>query len=258
VTGTTIHPTAVVTAGAELGEGCEIGPYAIVEEGVTLGAGTRLDAHAMVRSGTVLGEGNVVHPFAVLGGDPQDRRYAGEPTRLVIGDRNVFREHVTVHRGTAHGGSVTRIGSGGLFMASVHVGHDAQVGDAVIFANGTLLAGHVAVGDHVVTGGQAAIAPFVRVGDRAFLAAGAMVERDVPPFVIASGDRARVRALNKVGLGRTGVPPASIAALEKAFVAIFRKGVPRAIAAAELHEHADPFVRMLVEAIERTAAAPAC
>lgn len=246
---TWIHRTAIVAPGAELGEGVEIGAFAIIEEGVVLGRGTVVEAHALVRTGTRLGAGNVVHPFAVLGGSPQDRRYDGEPTLLEIGDRNVFREHATVHRGTVQGGGVTRVGSGGLFMASVHVGHDAQVGDGVILANATLLAGHVTVGDHVVTGGHVAIAPFGKIGARAFLAGGAMVERDIPPFVIASGDRARVRALNKVGLQRGGVPAASITALEQAFTAIFRKGTPRAIAAAALRGHEDAFVRMLAEAV---------
>jgi UDP-N-acetylglucosamine acyltransferase len=244
-----IHPSALVAADAELGARVEIGPFAVIEPCVALGAGTRVEAHAIVRTGSRLGAGNVVHPFAVLGGAPQDRRHGGEPTRLEVGDRNVFREHVTVHRGTAHGGGVTRIGSDGLFMVGVHVAHDVVVGDAVILANNTLLGGHVTLGDHVVTGGHVAIAPFVRIGERAFLAGGAMVERDVPPFVIAAGDRARVRALNRVGLGRTGVPEASMAALERAFRAIFRGGTPQAVAAAALSGDPDPFVRRLVEAL---------
>jgi len=243
-----IHSAAIVSSAAELASGVEIGPFAVIEGDVVVGAGTRIEAHAMVRDGTRLGVNNVVHPFAVLGGEPQDRRHGGEATRLEIGDGNVFREHVTVHRGTAHGGGVTTIGSHGLFMVGAHVAHDCLVGDAVILANTTLLGGHVTLGSHVVTGGGVALAPFVRVGERAFLAGGAMVERDVPPFMIAAGDRARVRALNKVGLRRSGVPEASIARLELAFVAIFRRG-PRAVAAAALRDDADPFVRALVAAV---------
>lgn len=243
-----IHSSAIVASTASLGEGVEVGPFAVIEDGVVVGAGTRIEAHAMVRRGTRVGVNNVVHPFAVLGGEPQDRRHAGEETTLTIGDSNVFREHVTVHRGTAHGGGVTRIGSHGLFMVGAHVAHDCQLGDAVILANATLLGGHVALGDHVVTGGGVALAPFVQVGERAFLAGGAMVERDVPPFVIAAGDRARVRALNKVGLRRSGVPVASIARLADAFVAIFRVG-PRAVAAASLRDDDDPFVRALAAAV---------
>jgi UDP-N-acetylglucosamine acyltransferase len=243
-----IHPSSIVSASAELGEGVEVGAFAVIEDGVVLGAGTRIEAHALVRRGARLGVNNVVHPFAVLGGEPQDRRHAGEETRLEIGDGNVFREHVTVHKGTAHGGGVTRIGSHGLFMVGAHVAHDCLVGDAVILANTTLLGGHVTLGSHVVTGGGVALAPFVRVGERAFLAGGAMVERDVPPFVIAAGDRARVRALNKVGLRRSGVPEASIAELERAFVAVFRRG-PRVTAATALRDDADPFVRALAAAV---------
>ncbi|MFT3769034.1 MAG: acyl-ACP--UDP-N-acetylglucosamine O-acyltransferase [Minicystis sp.] len=244
-----IHPTAVVAPDATLGAGVSVGPFAIVEAGVQVGEGTRVDAHAILRSGTRLGARNVVHPFAVIGGDPQERTYAGEPTRLEIGDGNVFREHVTVHRGSPKGGGLTRIGSGCLFMAGVHVAHDCLVGDRIELANGTLLAGHVIVGDFVVAGGGVAVAPFVRVGSRAFLAAGAMVERDVPPFVIAAGDRARVRALNRVGLQRSGVPEASRAALERAFRLVFRGDAPRAVAAAALADDPDPFVRELAAAL---------
>jgi UDP-N-acetylglucosamine acyltransferase len=244
-----VHPTALIAPDAELGDEVSVGAFAVIEAGVILGRGTRIDAHAVVRSGTVMGEDNQVHPFAVLGGAPQDRRFQGEATRLLVGDHNVFREHVTVHRGTAHGGGTTRVGSFGLFMVGVHLAHDTEVGDRVILANNTLLGGHVAVGDHVVTGGQVAIAPFVRVGSRAFLAGGAMVERDVPPFVIAAGDRARVRALNRVGLERAGVPEASQRALAKAFSQIFRGKEPRAIAARALLAHEDAYVRELCEAV---------
>lgn len=246
---TSIHPTAHVEPSARIGRGAFVGPYAIIEAHVEIGDRCRIEAHSMVRSHTSLGPGNQIYPFTVLGGAPQDRRYAGEPTRLEVGADNVFREHVTVHRGTAHGAGVTRIGSGGLFMAGSHVGHDASVGDDVTLANGTLLGGHVKVGDHTVTGGHAAVAPFVRVGARAFLAGGAMVERDVPPFVIVSGDRARVRGLNKVGLERSGVPEASRAALARAFRAIFRAGAPRKTAAQALREDEDPYVQELVRFI---------
>ncbi len=240
-----VHPLALVAPDAELGAGVVVGPFAIVEPGVVLGAGTRVDAHAVVRRGTRLGARNVVHPFAVLGGDPQERAYAGEPTLLEIGDGNTFREHVTVHRGSLKGGGVTRIGGGSLFMVGVHVAHDCVLGDRIELANDVLLGGHAALGDHVAMGGGAAVGPFVRVGTRAFVAAGAMVEQDVPPFVIVAGDRARVRALNRVGLARSGVPAASRAALERAFRLLFRSGTPRAAAAAGLADDADPLVRAL-------------
>lgn len=240
-----VHPTAIVAPGAHLGEGAEIGPFAVVEDGARIGEGCRLHAHAMVRTGTQLGARSIVFPFAVLGGEPQDRRHAGEPTRVEIGEDNVFREHVTVHRGTAHGGGVTRIGRGGLFMVGCHVAHDVQIGDGATLANATLLGGHAVLGDHVTAGGQVAVAPFVHVGSRAFLAGGAMVERDVPPFVIAAGDRARVRALNRVGLVRGGVPEASREALRRAFRAIFRGDSTRRLAAEALADDPDPYVREL-------------
>jgi len=240
-----VHPLALVAPDAQLAAGVVVGPFAIVEAGVSVGAGTRIEGHAVVRAGTRLGAGNVVHPFAVIGGDPQERTYAGEPTRLEIGDGNTFREHVTVHRGSRKGGGVTRVGGGSLFMAGVHVAHDCQLGDGLELANNVLLGGHVVLADHVVVGGGAALAPFVRAGERAFIAAGAMVEHDVPPFVIVAGDRARVRALNRVGLARGGVPEASRAALERAFRILFRSGTPRATAAAGLEGDADGRVREL-------------
>jgi UDP-N-acetylglucosamine acyltransferase len=244
-----VHPTAVVSPRAKLADGVVVGPLCVVADGVEIGANSRLVANCTILGPTRLGEANVVYPYAVLGGDPQDRTHDGEPTALEIGARNVFREHVTVHRGTAKDRGMTCIGSDGLFMASSHVAHDVIIGDAVTLANGTLLGGHVVVGDRVTTGGQAAIAPYVRVGEGAFIAAGAMVEIDVPPFVIVAGDRARVRALNRVGLRRQGVPEASSRALAAAFRAIYRgsavrseslRAVPREIAE-------DPYVQKLVD-----------
>lgn len=245
---TRVHPTAQVSAEAMLEDGVEVGPWCWVGPGVHLGAGTRLHAHAVVEGPARLGPGNEVFPFAVLGGAPQDRSYQGEPTTLEVGARNVFREQVTVHRGTRKDRGVTRIGSGGLFMVGCHVAHDAQVGDGVTLANGTMLAGHVWVGDHVVTGGAVAVQPFVRLGEGCFLAGGAMVECDVPPFVIAGGDRARVRGLNKVGLRRRGVPEASVRALEQAVRRLFFGQEPRAEALARLgaSDPQDPWVRGLL------------
>lgn len=247
--GANIHPSAIIGGGAELGQRVVVGPFAVIEDGVIVGDDCHVHAHAILRSGARLGRANIVHSFAVLGGEPQDRRFAGERTWLEVGDGNVFREHVTAHRGTEHGGGVTRVGHGGLFMASAHLGHDAAIGDRVTLANGVLLGGHVTLHDDVVAGGLAAIAPFTRVGRRAFLAGGAMVERDVPPFVIAAGDRARVRALNRVGLERAGIHGAERRALERAFRAIFRDGTPRRVAAERLVDDPDPRVRELARFI---------
>lgn len=249
-----VHPTAVVARSAELADGVVVGPHAVVGEGVVLGEGTRLVASCVVLGPCRLGARNVVHPYAVLGAEPQDRSYAGEPTELVAGDDNVFREHVTVHRGTAKDRGATTLGSGCLLMVGAHVAHDATVGDAVTLTNGTLVGGHVELGDHVVTGGGSAIAPFVHIGESAFLAGNAMVEHDVPPFVIAAGDRARVRAVNEVGLMRRGVPEGSRRALARAFRILFRGREPRVSALAAVREEVggDPWVARLVAFLERS------
>lgn len=255
-----VHPSAVVSESAVLGPGVEVGPMCHVGPDVQLGAGTRLVGSCTVLGPTVLGERNVVHPYAVLGGEPQDRSHpevssgvSTAPTTLAIGDDNVFREHVTAHRGTRKDRGITRIGSGCLFMAGSHVAHDCLVGDHVTLANATLLGGHVELGERVTTGGHVALQPFVRVGRLAFLAGGACLERDVPPFVIAAGDRARVRALNTVGLTRAGVDEAGRRALATAFRAIYRAGDPIVTALARLRASDDglhPLVRELLDFLE--------
>ncbi len=239
---------ASISSEARVDPSAELGPFVVIGAGVEIGPGCRLAASCVLEGPLVLGANNRVSSFAVLGAPPQDRSYAGEPTRLVIGEGNDFREHVTVHRGTAKDRALTRIGAGGLFMAGAHVAHDCDVGDHVTLANGTLLGGHVTLEEHVVTGGRVAIAPKVRIGAGAFLAAGAMVERDVPPFVIAAGDRARVRALNLVGLERMGVPPSSRDALERAFRHLYHSGRPLAEARATVDPAlaADPYVARLL------------
>jgi len=244
-----IHPTAIVHPEAVLGEGIEIGPYAVVGAGVELGARTRLMAHAVVEGPSRLGADNTVFPFAVLGTAAQDKRHAEGPGSLEVGSANVFREHVTVHRGTS--GRATTLGDHNLFMAGAHAAHDTTIGSQVILANGVLLAGHSKVEDHVTFGGLAGVAQFVRVGESAFVAAGAMCERDVPPFVIVQGDRARVRALNKVGLRRRGLDEASIAALGRAYAVIFASHRPRAEAIAALPSalRDDPWVARLLAAL---------
>lgn len=243
-----IHPTAIVDPRAELAPDVEVGPYCIVGAGVRIGAGTRLLAHVIVEGPTAMGEGNLVHPFVTLGGAPQHKRHpAREGSRLVIGDRNVVREQVTVHRGTD--GRVTTIAHDNLLMVGSHVAHDVTIGSHVTLANGTQLAGHAVVEDHATFGGLSGVAQFVRVGQSAFVAAGAMCEADVVPFVIVQGDRARVRALNVVGLRRRGVPEESIAALRVAFRAVFGGKLPRAKAALAVprgDRYVDAFVQGLL------------
>lgn len=249
-----IHPTAIIDPGAELGEGVEVGPYAIVGAQVRIGKRARLLAHAVVLGPCQMGEDNVVHSFAVVGGAPQDKRAGGEEGSLIVGHKNVFREHVTVHRGTQ--GRPTRIGDENLFMVGTHVAHDVVVGSSVIFANGVMLAGHVQVEDHVTFGGAAAVAQRVRVGESAFVAGGSMVERDVPPFVVVQGDRARIRALNKVGLVRRGFTEDEIASLSRALRSLLFGAGPVDARADQLSRSDDAHVRALAAAFVRAFRAP--
>ena len=245
-----IHATAVVDPGARIGRDVEIGPFAEIGAEVTLGDGTVIHGHAVVRGPTQVGRECTVHPFAVLGGAPQVKNSErGHGTSLVIGDHNVFREHVTVHRGSES--ERTRIGDENLFMVGAHIAHDAFIGSHVTVANGVQLAGHVVVEDHATFGGLSGAAQFVRVGESAFVAAGAMCERDVPPFVIVQGDRARVRALNVVGLRRRGVPESSIGALRAAYRRLFLRGHPVGGALGDVAE-GDPYVQRLVAMLERS------
>lgn len=203
--------SARIDPGARLAPGCVVGAHA------EIGPGCVLHPYAVVGPHTVLGAGCQVHPFAVVGGDAQDRRTPpGAPTRLVCGPENVFREHVTVSRGSEHGGGETRVGAGNLFMAGVHVGHDCRLGSGLTLANNASLAGHVTLGDRVGVGGHAAIHQFVRVGELAFVAANAMVSRDVPPYCLAAGDRARLYGLNVTGLRRAGMEVSTRRALHSA------------------------------------------
>jgi UDP-N-acetylglucosamine acyltransferase len=219
-----IHPTAIVERGAELASHVEVGPYCHVHPGVRIGEGTRLLSHVVVQGRTQIGAQCTLHPFAVIGGDAQVRKggESGLGGALRIGDHNVFRESVTVNVSSGTGAATT-IGAHNLFMAGCHVAHDVEVGSHCVIANAVQLAGHVVLEDWVTFGGLAGVAQLLRVGESAFVAAGAMCERDVPPFAIVQGDRARVRALNVVGLERRGVSAESIAALRKAFRELWSK-----------------------------------
>ena len=248
----TIHPTAIVDRRSELAADVAIGPYAIVEAGVVLGPGCVLHSHAVVRGPTAMGARNVVHPFAVVGGEPQAKDRAEGPARLQVGEGNVFREHATAHGGTE--GRTTRIGDDNLFMVGAHVAHDGFVGSKCVFANGVQLAGHAVVEDWVTFGGLSGVTQRVRVGESAFVAATAACERDVPPFVVVQGDRARVRGLNYVGLRRRGVPEPSIEALEAIVRTVWMSRKTRSEALAAVigrGEPDDPFVRRLLEFLRR-------
>jgi UDP-N-acetylglucosamine acyltransferase len=213
-----IDPRAVIAAGARLAAGVRIGAYAIVGEEVELGEECVLYPHAVVNGLARLGRGNVLHPFCRIGGDPQDLKYAGEPTRLEIGDRNVFREGVTVSRGTTQGGGVTRIGSNNLFMASAHVAHDCLVGDHTIFANSATLAGHVTVEDYATIGAFSPVHQFCRIGRFAYVGASTVITQDVPPFSLVVTERhTRCFGVNSVGLERRGFTTDRIRAIESAY-----------------------------------------
>ena len=197
-----IHESAVIDPGASLGEGVRVGPYAVIGSGVTIGRACEIGAHAVLEGQLELGDESRVFPHAVLGTPPQDIKYSGETSRLVIGKRCLFREGVTVNRGTAGGGGLTRIGDGCVLMANSHVAHDCSLGREVILANSVALAGHVEVEDYAWFGGLAGIHQYGRIGAYAFVGAGAMVRRDVPPFTVVRGDRARIIGINGVGLKR--------------------------------------------------------
>lgn len=216
-----IHRTAIVEDGARLADGVSVGPWCVVGPHVRLDAGVRLLSHVVVAGRTHIGPDSVLHPFASIGGPPQDLKYAGEPSRLVIGARNVIREHVTMNPGTAGGGMETVVGDDCLFMVGSHVAHDCRIGDRVVLANNATLAGHVSVGDHAILGGLTGVHQHVRVGDHAMVGGMAGVEHDVPPFALVSGNRARIDGLNIVGLRRHGMSRGEIDALRAAFQMIF-------------------------------------
>lgn len=215
-----IHSSAVIEPGAEIGPGCEIGPFCHIGPEVKLGAGVKLKSHVVIAGDTEIGEGTEVFPFASIGQIPQDLKFKGEKSRLVIGKRNRIREYVTMNTGTEGGGGVTRIGDDGLFMASCHVAHDAQIGDRVILVNSVAIAGHCVLEDDVIVGGLSGVHQWVRIGRGAIIGALSMVTADVIPHALVAGPRAKLEGLNLVGLKRRGVPRAEIGALRELFMAL--------------------------------------
>ena len=216
-----IHPTAVVDAGAVLADGVEIGPWCVVGPGVSLAEGVRLISHVVVQQDTAIGARTVIHPFSVIGGDPQHGGYKGEAVRLEIGTDNIVREHSTFNRGTPQGAGVTRVGSHGLFMTGAHVGHDAVVGDNVVMANQATLGGHARIGARVFLGGLAAVHQNGRVGQGAIVGGLAAVTRDVIPYGSAWGNHARLHGLNLIGLKRKGYDKSAIRRLLAAYRELF-------------------------------------
>ncbi len=220
-----IHPSAIVDPKAEIGVDVEIGPYAVIEKGVVIDQGTRIGPHAVIREGTRIGKRCQIFQFASIGEAPQALAYKGEKTSLVVGDQNIVREFVTFHRGTVKGGGKTVIGNDNLFMAYSHVAHDCQVGNHVILANGATLGGHILIEDYVNISGLSAIHQFCRVGTHAYVSGLTGVTLDIPPYMLAAGNRAKLFGLNAVGLRRHNFQEKTIKALKKAYRIIFRSGL---------------------------------
>ena len=248
-----IDPRAAISPKAHLDTGVTVGAFAVIGDDVVIGAGTIIAPHAMVNGPTVLGRDNHVFQFASLGDAPQDKKYQGEPTQLVVGDRNVFRESCTVNRGTALGHGITRVGSDNLFMAYSHVGHDCVVGDRCVLSNCTALAGHVELDDWVILSGYAAVHQFCKVGAHAFLANNAAATRDVPPYVMVAGSPAAPVTINAEGLKRRGFSPEQVSNIKQAYRILYRQGLKFAEAEAELQRLAvtQPELALLLEFFPR-------
>jgi len=244
-----IDPRAIISPQAHLASDVIVGPFSVIGPDVQIGAGTVIGPHVVINGPTVIGAENHIFQFASLGDAPQDKKYKGEPTRLEIGDRNIFRESCTMNRGTTHDEGVTRIGHDNLFMAYSHVAHDCQVGNKTVFANCASLAGHVEIGDWVILGGLTAVHQFCKVGAHAFLAGGAIVQRDVPPYVMVAGNPALPHAVNSEGLKRRGFDEQQIRNVRNAYRILYREELKLAEAMDKLRElgETQPEVRFFAD-----------
>jgi UDP-N-acetylglucosamine acyltransferase len=250
-----IHPTAIVDPKADIGEGVEIGPYSIIQEDVVIGEGTRVGPHVFIGRGTRIGKECQIFQFASIGEGPQAMIYKGEKTSLLIGDHNIIRECVTLNRGTVQGGGNTVIGNGNLFMAYSHVGHDCTLGNHVILANSAALAGHILLEDHATIGGLSAVHQFCRVGAYAFVSGMTGIAQDLPPYMLASGNRARLFGLNTVGLKRFKFSETAVKALKRAYRILFRSSLTLEKALNQIREDEIskvPEVQHLLQFIQET------
>ncbi len=233
-----IHPTAIIAPGAQIDASVEIGPYAVIGEHVSIGAGTRVGPHTVIEGHTTIGRQNQIFQFASLGAAPQDKKYAGEPTRLEIGDNNTIREFCTFNVGTVQDGGLTRLGNDNWVMAYVHIAHDCIVGDHCILANNATLAGHISIGDHVFLGGLTAVHQFCTIGAHAMTAGGSIVVQDIPPYVTAAGNHAHPVGINSEGLRRRGFDAEQISRIKRAYKQIYRQGLSLEDAKAAITEAA--------------------
>ncbi|WP_100655878.1 acyl-ACP--UDP-N-acetylglucosamine O-acyltransferase [Alteromonas flava] len=250
----TIHATAIIEPGAKLGNNVSVGPFSYIGNDVEIGDDCVIESHVVIKGPSKIGKGNHFYQFASIGEACQDKKYAGEPTRLEIGDNNIFRESVTVHRGTVQDQELTKIGSNNLLMVNVHVAHDCVVGDDNIFANNVTLAGHVHVGNSVILGGLAAIHQFCKVGSHSFAGGGAIILRDIPPFVMISGTKHIPQGINSEGLRRRGYGKETIMQIKRAYKIIYRDGNTADQAISLLKEMATqtPEVGLLADFIEQS------
>ncbi|MEY3791001.1 MAG: hypothetical protein RLZ09_1837 [Pseudomonadota bacterium] len=237
-----IHPTAIVEPGADIHDSAEIGAYSIIGANVVIGARTRVGPHVVIDGNTSIGEDNVFYQFSSIGAPPQDKKYAGEPTRLEIGDRNTIREFCTFNRGTVQDVGVTRLGNDNWIMAYVHLAHDCQIGNHTIFANNAQLAGHVQVGDWAIMGGFSNVHQFCKIGAHAMVGMSTSLTQDVPPYVILSGNPAQAHGINSEGLKRRGFSREAITAIRHAYKVLYKSGLTleEAKAALQQQEQSEP------------------
>ncbi|MFN4148522.1 MAG: acyl-ACP--UDP-N-acetylglucosamine O-acyltransferase [Rhodocyclaceae bacterium] len=241
-----IHPSALVDPTAQLGENVTIGAYTIIGAEVEIGDGTWIGPHVVIDGPTKIGRDNRIYQFSSLGEAPQDKKYAGEPTRLEIGDRNTIREFCTFNRGTVQDAGVTRIGNDNWIMAYVHIAHDCQIGNHTIFANNAQLAGHVHVGDWAILGGYTGVHQFVRIGAHCITGMGSILLQDVPPYVTVGGNPAAPHGINSEGLRRRGFAPETIAAIKRAYKTLYRSGLKLDEAVAAIAAEAQAAIPELV------------
>jgi len=249
-----IHPTAIISPDATLAEGVEVGPYSIIGPDVHIGKDTLIGPHVVIESRTDIGEGNRISQFASIGGAPQDLKYRGEETRVVIGNHNTIREYVTVNRATTSDIGVTIIGDHNLLMAYTHVAHNCKLGNRIVMANAANLAGHIHVEDFAIIGGLSGVHQFTRIGAHCIIGGASAVTKDVPPFVMASGNFAKLYGLNQIGLKRRGFSDGTIAALKKAYRIVFRSSMLLAAAIRKVEEEVEdlPEVRQFLDFIRKS------